>query len=90
MDDTQHHNDFPPLTIDQICDPGAAVREDFGDELSRADFTENLLMRLEDIPGFELGEVDAKLPPRRHGTQAGVENRRVGVGTIQAPVRLSN
>ncbi|RQZ38951.1 hypothetical protein DIE16_14250 [Burkholderia sp. Bp9090] len=65
MDDTQHPNNFPLLTIDQICDlaaaAAAAVCEDCGGKLSRADFTENLLTLLEDIPGFDAGEVGARL-----------------------------
>lgn len=61
MDDTQYPNDFPPLTIDRIWALAAAVHEDFGSRLSRADFTESLLMLLEDVPGFEAGEVDAGL-----------------------------
>ncbi|WP_175241160.1 MULTISPECIES: hypothetical protein [Burkholderia cepacia complex] len=48
MDGPKQINDFQPLTIDQIRDPGA-VREDFGDELSQLAFTERLLMLLEDI-----------------------------------------
>lgn len=62
MNDTQHHGDFPPLTPIQIRDLAAAVRDDFGSNLSRADFSEELLMLLEDIPGFESGDVaDARL-----------------------------
>lgn len=61
MNDIQHLNDFPPLAIDQICDLAAAVCEDCGGKLPRAEFTERLLMLLEDIPGFEAGEVDAGL-----------------------------
>ncbi|HDR9160675.1 TPA: hypothetical protein QDB28_001013 [Burkholderia vietnamiensis] len=58
MDDIKQHDDFPPLTIDQIRDLATAVREDFSGKLSRADFTESLLMLLEDVPGFEAGTVD--------------------------------
>ncbi|ELW9526732.1 hypothetical protein SIO92_000966 [Burkholderia cenocepacia] len=61
MDDIQHPNDFPPLTIEQIRDLTTAVREDFGGDLSRAAFTEKLLLLLEDVPGFEAGQVDARL-----------------------------
>ncbi|WP_407971241.1 hypothetical protein ACJ51O_04550 [Burkholderia pyrrocinia] len=60
MNDIQHLNDFPPLAIDQIRDLAEAVREDFGDNRSRADFTESLLMLLEDVPGFEAGKVDER------------------------------
>lgn len=42
-------------------DLAAAIREDFGPGLSRADFTERLLMLLEDVPGFEVGEVGTRL-----------------------------
>ncbi|HDR9338327.1 MULTISPECIES: hypothetical protein [Burkholderia] len=61
MHNTQHHDDFPPPTIDQIRDLAAAVREDFGGDLSRAVFTEKLRLLLEDVPGFETGEEDARL-----------------------------
>ncbi|MCA8112543.1 hypothetical protein [Burkholderia cepacia] len=60
MDDTQDPRDFPPLTIDQIHDLAAAVREDYGENLSQLIFTEWLLMLLEDVPGFEAGEVDER------------------------------
>ncbi|HDR9248453.1 hypothetical protein [Burkholderia vietnamiensis] len=60
MDDTKHPNDFPPLTIEQIRELSTAAREDFGGKLSRADFTESLLMLLEDVAGFEVGDVDAR------------------------------
>ena len=49
--------DFPPLSLGQGSDLAAAVREDFGRSLSRADFTESLLIFLEDVPGFESNEV---------------------------------
>ncbi|MCO8612901.1 hypothetical protein KGP95_20690 [Burkholderia multivorans] len=62
MDDIQHPYDFPPLTIHQIRALATAVREDFGGNLSRIAFTENLLMLLEDIPGFEADDgADARL-----------------------------
>ena len=57
MDDTKHHNDFPALIIDQIRELAAAVREDFGDDLARAAFTESLLTLLEDVPGYEMGSI---------------------------------
>ncbi|KVO44222.1 hypothetical protein [Burkholderia ubonensis] len=63
MDDIQHPNDFPPLTINQIRDLAAAFREEFGDNLSRADFPERLPMLLEDVPGFEAGEVGGRTYP---------------------------
>ncbi|MEK2600907.1 hypothetical protein [Burkholderia arboris] len=60
MNDTQRLNNFPPLTNEQICDLATAVRGDFGGDLSREDFTEKLLLLLEDIPGFEVVDVDAR------------------------------
>lgn len=56
MDDTEHPNDFPPLTIEQIRELAAAIREVFGSDLSRTEFTDKLLMFLEDLPGYESGE----------------------------------
>ncbi|HDR8955404.1 hypothetical protein [Burkholderia vietnamiensis] len=61
MDDIKHPYDFPPLTIEQICDLATAVRDNFGGDLSREAFTEKLLLFLEDVPGFEAGQVDARL-----------------------------
>ncbi|MBP0608395.1 MULTISPECIES: hypothetical protein [Burkholderia] len=61
MDNTLHFDDLTLLTIDRVCDLTTAVREDFGGDLSRAAFTEKLLLLLEDVPGFEAGEVDARL-----------------------------
>ncbi|MDW9226673.1 hypothetical protein C7S15_1228 [Burkholderia cepacia] len=61
MDDIQRRDDFPPLTIEQIRELAMAVREDSDSDLSRADFTENLLMLLEDIPGFEMDQESARL-----------------------------
>lgn len=56
MDDTQHHASFPPLTIEQIHELAAAIREVFGGDLSRESFADKLLMFLEDVPGYESGE----------------------------------
>lgn len=61
MDDIKHRNEFRQLTIEQFHELSAAVREDFGSELPRADFTECLLALLEDVPGFEVGEVPPSL-----------------------------
>ncbi|KVH13885.1 MULTISPECIES: hypothetical protein [Burkholderia] len=61
MDETRHHNDFPTLTNEQLCELAAAVCDDFGGDLSRAAFTEKLLWLLEDVPGFEADQVDASL-----------------------------
>jgi hypothetical protein len=57
MDNDQHHNEFPPLTADQIRELADVIREVFGGNLSRTDFTDKLLMFLEDVPGYESGEV---------------------------------
>lgn len=57
MNDTRSQGDFPPLTLDQIQDLATAFREVFGSSLSRAQFTDRLLMFLEDVPGYESGEV---------------------------------
>lgn len=61
MDDTKHPNDFPPLTIEQIQGLAEAIRDVFGGNLSRKDFADKLLMFLEDVPGYESGEVSASL-----------------------------
>ncbi|ABN82881.1 MULTISPECIES: hypothetical protein [Burkholderia] len=71
MIDIQHRDDFPPLTIDQIHDLATAVREDFGGTLSRADFTESLLSLLEDVPGFEAADLDARLVELAWATYSG-------------------
>ncbi|MBJ9668004.1 hypothetical protein I5693_10640 [Burkholderia cenocepacia] len=60
MDDIQYPNDFPTLTNEQICELAAAVCDDFGGDLSRADFIEKLRLLLEDVPGFEAGKVDER------------------------------
>lgn len=61
MDETQHPNNFPTLTNEQIRELSTVVRDDFGGDLSRAAFTEKLLLLFEDVPGFEAGQVDARL-----------------------------
>ncbi|MDN7901742.1 hypothetical protein [Burkholderia cepacia] len=61
MDETQHPNNFPTLTNEQICELAAAVCDDFGGDLSRAAFMEKLLLFLEDVLGFEAGDADAML-----------------------------
>ncbi|MFM0420031.1 hypothetical protein [Paraburkholderia aromaticivorans] len=55
MNDTQCHGDFPPLTIEQIRELAAALRDVFGSNLSREQFNDRLLMFLEDVPGYESG-----------------------------------
>lgn len=61
MDESQYPNDFSPLTIEQIHELSAAVRETFDGKLSRAAFTASLLLLIEDVPGFEMGEIPASL-----------------------------
>ncbi|KGV55750.1 hypothetical protein [Burkholderia pseudomallei] len=61
MGDIQHPNNFRTLTNEQVCELTTAVRDDFGGDLSREAFTEKLLLFLEDVPGFEAGDVDARL-----------------------------
>ncbi|RQM49815.1 hypothetical protein EHZ19_05345 [Paraburkholderia bannensis] len=61
MDDTQHSNDLATLNIDQIRELSEAIRDVFGRNLSRTDFTDKLLMFLEDVAGYESGEVAAAL-----------------------------
>ncbi len=50
MDDTEHPDCFPPLTVEQICELAAAIREVFGGTLSRESIADKLLMFLEDVP----------------------------------------
>lgn len=71
MDDTQYHNDFPPLTIDQIRGLVESIQEAFGNDFSRAEFTNHLLALLEDVPGFETGDVPATLIESAWGTYSG-------------------
>lgn len=56
MDDTQHPASFPPLTIEQIRELAAAIRDVFGGNLSRESFSDKLFKFLEDVPGYESGE----------------------------------
>lgn len=61
MNDTQHHDDLSPLTIEQIRELAEAIHDVFGCNLLRKDFTDKLLMFLEDVPGYESGEAAAAL-----------------------------
>lgn len=61
MDDTRHPNNFPPLTIEQIRELAHAIREVFGSNLPRMDFTDKLLLFLEDAPGYETDAVGTSL-----------------------------
>lgn len=56
MDDTEHPNNFPSLSVEQIRDLAAAIREVFVSNLSREPFADKLLMFLEDVPGYASGE----------------------------------
>ncbi|WP_257139777.1 hypothetical protein [Burkholderia sp. MSMB1826] len=71
MDDIKHHDDFPPLTADQIRDLVESIQDAFGNDFSRAVFANHLLALLEDVPGYETGDVPAL--------------DRIGVGRIQRP-----
>ena len=59
MDDTQHPNNFPQLNVEQIRELAATIREVFAGNLARGDFTDRLLTFLEDVPGYESGDVAA-------------------------------
>ncbi|KWZ45330.1 hypothetical protein WS73_14120 [Burkholderia savannae] len=61
MDDTLHQDDFSPLTPNQIQGLAASVQDAFGNDFSRAEFTSHLLALLEDVPGFETGDVPPAL-----------------------------
>ncbi|GAB7521545.1 hypothetical protein [Paraburkholderia sp. 2C] len=61
MDDIQHPNDFTPLTNDQIRDLADAIRDVFGSNLLREDFSDKLLLFLEDAPGYESSEAAAEV-----------------------------
>ncbi|MDI9700132.1 hypothetical protein QM312_29760 [Burkholderia cenocepacia] len=61
MNTIRHSDEFPPLTIEQIHELSTAVRETFDGKLSRAAFTASLLLLLEDVPGFEVGEISTSL-----------------------------
>ncbi|MBU9389949.1 hypothetical protein KTE71_20800 [Burkholderia multivorans] len=51
MDDTQHPNDFPPLTPEQIqgLAESESIRASFGGNFTRAAFVNHLLALLEDL-----------------------------------------
>ncbi|AHI63521.1 hypothetical protein [Burkholderia thailandensis] len=61
MIDIQRRDDFPPLTIDQIQGLTESIQDALGNDFSRAEFTNHLLGLLEDVPGFETGDVPAAL-----------------------------
>ncbi|RIV56483.1 hypothetical protein [Burkholderia pseudomallei] len=61
MDDIKPSEDFLPLSPDQIQELASVVREELGPDLLRAAFTNHLLTLLEDVPGFETGDVPTSL-----------------------------
>ncbi|GAB6847900.1 hypothetical protein [Paraburkholderia kururiensis] len=61
IDDIRHYDDFSPLTIDQIQGLVESIQDAFGNDFSRAIFTNHLLALLEDVPGYETGDVPATL-----------------------------
>lgn len=71
MDDIKHPNDFPPLTIEQIRRLAESIQDAFGSDFSRAEFTNHLLALLEDVPGFEIGDVSASLIESAWGIYSG-------------------
>lgn len=73
MDDIRHYSDFPPLTADQIRDLAAALRDVFGSNLSREQFSDKLLMFLEDVPGYEFGGASSSLIASAWAAYGGAE-----------------
>ncbi|ARL97403.1 MULTISPECIES: hypothetical protein [Burkholderia] len=71
MDDIQHSDDFPPLTIEQIQGLVESIQDAIGNDFSRAVFTNHLLALLEDVPGFETGDVPATLIESAWGIYSG-------------------
>lgn len=61
MNDTQRHNNFSPLTIEQIQGLVESIQDAFGNDFSRAVFTNHLLVLFEDVPGYETGDVPEAL-----------------------------
>lgn len=71
MDDTKHPNDYPPLTIEQIQGLAESIQDAFGNDFSQAEFTNHLLALLEDVPGFETGDVPPALIESAWGIYSG-------------------
>ncbi|WP_175711948.1 hypothetical protein [Burkholderia ambifaria] len=71
MDDTQPHEDYPPLTIEQILGLAESIQDALGNDFSRAEFTNHLLALLEDVPGFETSDVPATLIESAWGIYSG-------------------
>lgn len=61
MNDTRYQGDLPPLTAGQIHELVVALRDVFGSNLSRTEFTDRLLMFLEDVPGYESDDASSTL-----------------------------
>ncbi|HEM7853571.1 TPA: hypothetical protein ACKFH8_004627 [Burkholderia multivorans] len=61
MNDIKQPDDFPPLTIDQIQRLVESIQDAFGNDFSRPVFTNHLLALLEDVSGFETGDVPSAL-----------------------------
>ncbi|WP_080406057.1 MULTISPECIES: hypothetical protein [Burkholderia cepacia complex] len=61
MNEIKRPDDLSSLNADQIHELAAVVREDCGDGLVQTTFTECLLLLLEDVSGFEAGEIPASL-----------------------------
>ncbi len=57
MDDTQHPASFLPLTIERIQGLVESIQDAFGNDFSRAVFTNHLWVLFEDVPGYETGDV---------------------------------
>ncbi|GAB6847882.1 hypothetical protein QLQ97_08125 [Burkholderia pseudomallei] len=68
MDDIQYPND---LTSEQIQALVESIQDCFGNDFSRAEFTNHLLALLEDVPGFEIGDVSASLIESAWGIYSG-------------------
>ncbi|CAJ3407687.1 Uncharacterised protein [Burkholderia pseudomallei] len=71
MDDIEHPNDFPPLTIEQIQGLVESIQDAFGNDFSRAVFTNHLLVLCEDVPGYETGDVPEALIESAWGIYSG-------------------
>lgn len=58
MDDIQYPND---LTSEQVQALVESIQDCFGGNFTRAAFTNHLLALLEDVSGFETGDIPASL-----------------------------
>jgi len=57
MENIYTDGDETALTNDQIRELAVALQEEFGEKLSHIDFCDKLLLALEDVPGYESGNV---------------------------------